>query len=118
MPYYRAVADEVELYEAAYSMKDLKQSTKQRFGALGFSYPAHDIETEIVAHETRVGVEIAGKLVSIAERARNLKGHGLDERWRSNSKNTRTYWDIGLYRASAATLRAAGIIGVGFRFGG
>ncbi|WP_409409847.1 CbbQ/NirQ/NorQ C-terminal domain-containing protein [Acidithiobacillus ferriphilus] len=72
----------------------------------------------MVAHETRVGVEIAGKLVSIAERARNLKGHGLDERWRSNSKNTRTYWDIGLYRASAATLRAAGIIGVGFRFGG
>ncbi|WCE93773.1 CbbQ/NirQ/NorQ/GpvN family protein [Acidithiobacillus ferriphilus] len=60
-------------------MKDLKQSTKQRFGALDFSYPAHDIETEIVAHETHVGVEIAGKLVSIAERARNLKGHGLDE---------------------------------------
>ncbi len=79
MPYYRAVADEVELYEAAYSMKDLKQSTKQRFGALDFSYPAHAIETEIVAHETSVGVEIAGKLVSIAERARNLKGHGLDE---------------------------------------
>ncbi|MHB1530307.1 MAG: CbbQ/NirQ/NorQ domain-containing protein [Acidiferrobacteraceae bacterium] len=60
-------------------MKDLKQSTKQRFGALDFSYPAHDIETEIVAHETSVSVEIAGKLVSIAERARNLKGHGLDE---------------------------------------
>ncbi|ACH83609.1 CbbQ/NirQ/NorQ/GpvN family protein [Acidithiobacillus sp. 'AMD consortium'] len=60
-------------------MKDLKQSTKQRFGALDFNYPAHDIETEIVAHETGVSVEIAGKLVSIAERARNLKGHGLDE---------------------------------------
>lgn len=60
-------------------MKDLKQSTKQRFGALDFNYPAHDVETEIVAHETGVGAEIAGKLVSIAERARNLKGHGLDE---------------------------------------
>ncbi|MFA6181241.1 CbbQ/NirQ/NorQ/GpvN family protein [Acidithiobacillus sp.] len=60
-------------------MKDLKQSTKQRFGALDFNYPAHDIETEIVAHETGVSAEIAGKLVSIAERARNLKGHGLDE---------------------------------------
>ncbi|MEY2333845.1 CbbQ/NirQ/NorQ/GpvN family protein [Acidithiobacillus ferrianus] len=60
-------------------MKDLKQSTKQRFGALDFHYPAHDIETEIVAHETGVSAEIAGKLVSIAERARNLKGHGLDE---------------------------------------
>lgn len=60
-------------------MKDLKQSTKQRFGALDFNYPAHDIETEIVAHETGVSAEIAGKLVAIAERARNLKGHGLDE---------------------------------------
>jgi nitric oxide reductase NorQ protein len=60
-------------------MKDLKQSTKQRFGALDFNYPAHDIEAEIVAHETGVTPEVAGKLVSIAERARNLKGHGLDE---------------------------------------
>ena len=60
-------------------MKDLKQSTKQRFGALDFNYPAHDIETEIVAHETGVTPGVASKLVSIAERARNLKGHGLDE---------------------------------------
>jgi len=60
-------------------MKDLKQSTKQRFGALDFNYPEADIEIEIVAHETGVSREFAGKLVSIAERARNLKGHGLDE---------------------------------------
>lgn len=60
-------------------MKDLKQSTKQRFGALDFNYPAHDVESEIVSHETGVSLEVAGKLVSIAERARNLKGHGLDE---------------------------------------
>ncbi|BBF64783.1 MULTISPECIES: CbbQ/NirQ/NorQ/GpvN family protein [Acidithiobacillus] len=60
-------------------MKDLKQSTKQRFGALDFNYPDHEIEAEIVSHETGVNKEVAGKLVSIAERARNLKGHGLDE---------------------------------------
>jgi nitric oxide reductase NorQ protein len=60
-------------------MKDLKQSTKQRFGALDFNYPEHDIESEIVAHESNVSPDIADKLVSIAERARNLKGHGLDE---------------------------------------
>ena len=60
-------------------MKDLKQSTKQRFGALDFNYPEHGIEVEIVAHETGINNDIAGKLVSIAERARNLKGHGLDE---------------------------------------
>lgn len=60
-------------------MKDLKQSTKQRFGALDFNYPDHDTETEIVSHESGIDKTIAGKLVSIAERARNLKGHGLDE---------------------------------------
>ncbi|ACH84856.1 MULTISPECIES: CbbQ/NirQ/NorQ/GpvN family protein [Acidithiobacillus] len=60
-------------------MKDLKQSTKQRFGALDFNYPDHEIEAEIVSHETGVNKEVADKLVSIAERARNLKGHGLDE---------------------------------------
>jgi nitric oxide reductase NorQ protein len=60
-------------------MKDLKQSTKQRFGALDFTYPEHDIEVEIVTHEAGVAEAVAGKLVAIAERARNLKGHGLDE---------------------------------------
>ncbi len=60
-------------------MKDLKQSTKQRFGALDFNYPEHAIEAEIIAHETGVPPEAADKLVSIAERARNLKGHGLEE---------------------------------------
>ena len=60
-------------------MKDLKQSTKQRFGGLDFSYPDAEVEAEIVAHEAGVDAEIAGKLVSIAQRSRNLKGHGLDE---------------------------------------
>ena len=60
-------------------MKDLKQSTKQRFGALDFDYPSEEIETEIVATETGIDKATAGKLVQIAQRARNLKGHGLDE---------------------------------------
>ncbi|MCB1949041.1 CbbQ/NirQ/NorQ/GpvN family protein [Nitrosomonas sp.] len=60
-------------------MKDLKQSTKQRFGALDFDYPEHDIEAEIVAHESGISLDTAKNLVHIAERARNLKGHGLDE---------------------------------------
>ena len=60
-------------------MKDLKQSTKQRFGALDFNYPDHAIEEEIVAHEAGILRDDAGKLVSIAKMARKLKGHGLDE---------------------------------------
>ncbi|RRQ21714.1 CbbQ/NirQ/NorQ/GpvN family protein [Thiohalobacter thiocyanaticus] len=60
-------------------MKDLKQSTKQRFGAMDFDYPDADTEASIVAHETGVDKDVAEKLVQIAHRARNLKGHGLDE---------------------------------------
>jgi len=60
-------------------MKDLKQSTKQRFGGLDFDYPEEAIETDIVAKESGVDADTAHKLVQIAHRARNLKGHGLDE---------------------------------------
>lgn len=60
-------------------MKDLKQSTKQRFGALDFDYPTPEIETEIVAHEAGIDSATAEKLVQVAQRSRNLKGHGLDE---------------------------------------
>jgi nitric oxide reductase NorQ protein len=60
-------------------MKDLKQSTKQRFGGMKFDYPDSEIEIEIVAHEGGVERELAEKLVQVAQRSRNLKGHGLDE---------------------------------------
>ena len=60
-------------------MKDLKQSTKQRFGALDFDYPEAEVETGIVSRESGVDTDTAAKLVQIAHRARNLKGHGLDE---------------------------------------
>jgi len=60
-------------------MKDLKQSTKQRFAGLEFDYPAEAVETAIVAKETGIDTELAAKLVQIGGTARNLKGHGLDE---------------------------------------
>jgi nitric oxide reductase NorQ protein len=60
-------------------MKDLKQSTKQRFSALIFDYPTAELEAEIIAKETDSSLDIAQKLVKIGETARNLKGHGLDE---------------------------------------
>jgi len=60
-------------------MKDLKQSTKQRFTALDFDYPPEKDETAIVVHEGGVEPRLAERLVSIAHRARALKGHGLDE---------------------------------------
>lgn len=60
-------------------MKDLKQSTKQRFGGMDFDYPETETEVEIVAHEGAIDKETAEKLVQVAQRSRNLKGHGLDE---------------------------------------
>ncbi len=60
-------------------MKDLKQSTKQRFSALEFDYAVTDVETGIVARETGIDASLAEKLVRIGKTGRNLKGHGLDE---------------------------------------
>ena len=60
-------------------MKDLKQSTKQRFAGLNFDYPEAELEATIVATEASVDLAVADKLVQVAHRARNLKGHGLDE---------------------------------------
>ncbi|MET0089726.1 MAG: CbbQ/NirQ/NorQ/GpvN family protein [Candidatus Thiodiazotropha sp.] len=60
-------------------MKDLKQSTKQRFSALDFDYAPAELESTIIAQETGVDADHASRLVKIGETARNLKGHGLDE---------------------------------------
>jgi nitric oxide reductase NorQ protein len=59
--------------------KDLKQSTKQRFGALDFHYPDEGTEAAIVCHESGVGDDVAAKLVGIASRSRGLRGRGLEE---------------------------------------
>ncbi|WP_428929609.1 CbbQ/NirQ/NorQ/GpvN family protein [Marinibacterium sp. SX1] len=59
--------------------KDLKESTKQRFAALDFTYPGPTAEARIIRHESGVGADVAQWLVRIGEKTRNLKGHGLDE---------------------------------------
>ncbi|KAF0250262.1 MAG: nitric oxide reductase NorQ protein [bacterium] len=60
-------------------VKDLKQSTRQRFISIEFGYPPPEIEVEIVAKEGRVDEQTAKDLVKIGEKVRNLKGHGLEE---------------------------------------
>lgn len=60
-------------------LKDLKQSTRQRFLSLEFDYPNADSETKIVAHEGGINESTARDLVKIGEKVRNLKGHGLEE---------------------------------------
>jgi len=60
-------------------LKDLKQSTRQRFVALEFDYPAAELETRIIVNETGIGADMAGQLVKFAQMTRNLKGSGLEE---------------------------------------
>jgi nitric oxide reductase NorQ protein len=60
-------------------LKDLKQSTRQRFLAIEFSYPDKKLEKEIIMHETGVDEITAEKLVNFAEKTRNLKDRGLIE---------------------------------------
>lgn len=60
-------------------LKDLKESTKQRFSAISFDYPDETAEAEIVAKEAGVDHNTANALVRVAQRSRNLRGHGLDE---------------------------------------
>jgi nitric oxide reductase NorQ protein len=60
-------------------LKDLKQSTRQRFVSLEFDYPPRDKEAQIVAHEGQTSMETALELATLGEKIRNLRGGGLSE---------------------------------------
>lgn len=60
-------------------VKELKQSTKQRFIAIDFDYPSREVESKILLHEANVADELAFRLVRLGEKIRNLKHHGLEE---------------------------------------
>ena len=60
-------------------LRDLKQSTRQRFVSLVFGYPNPDHEAEIVSHEGNIEHETAVQLVSLASKIRNIREHGLIE---------------------------------------
>ncbi len=60
-------------------LKDLKQSTRQRFVAMEFDYPNAEDEAAIVAKEGEIDAQTAQDLVKIGQKVRNLRGHGLEE---------------------------------------
>jgi nitric oxide reductase NorQ protein len=60
-------------------LKDLKPSTRQRFVAIEFDYPSEEIEKTIVQREGGVSEDVAGQLVRLAGKVRNLREHGLQE---------------------------------------
>lgn len=59
--------------------RELKPSTRQRFCALEFRYPAPEIEAAIVARESGLALDAAAAIVAFGVRTRRLQGHGLDE---------------------------------------
>jgi len=60
-------------------LKSLKPSTRQRFMAMAFDFPAPEVETEIVAAESGLSKTLCTGLVNLARRIRDLKGQDLDE---------------------------------------
>jgi nitric oxide reductase NorQ protein len=63
-------------YQSA--LKDLKQSTRQRFVSLEFEYPPRDKEAQVIAHEAPIEMRAALELATLGEKIRNLRG-GLSE---------------------------------------
>src|SRR6266542_5491814 len=64
-------------YQSA--LKDLKQSTRQRFIAIEFDYPPRDQEAQIIAHEAGIPPELSVELAKLGEKVRNLREHGISE---------------------------------------
>jgi nitric oxide reductase NorQ protein len=62
-----------------HGLKDLKPSTRQRFVALDFAFPAAEREAQIVAHEGGVDPGMAMALVTLTNRLRQLGDRGLAE---------------------------------------
>lgn len=60
-------------------VKDLKQSTKQRFASLIFTHPSVGLETRIIESETGLATEPSHALAEMGAKIRELKGFGLDE---------------------------------------
>lgn len=60
-------------------LKDLKQSTRQRFVSIEFDYPTLEKEAKIIIRESDIDPQIAKQLVTLAGKIRNIREHGLIE---------------------------------------
>jgi len=60
-------------------LKNLKESTRQRFVAIELGFPPADVEVDVVAYESGAGIDTARVLVAIGNAIRNLDGSPLRE---------------------------------------
>ena len=83
-------------------LKDLKQSTRQRFVSLEFAFPPKEVEEEIVRHESGVDGQTARALVRLGSMTRSLRDAGLTE-----GASTRLLIHAGQLMGSGIDARAA-----------
>lgn len=60
-------------------LKNLKESTRQRFIAITLGFPTADVETDVVAHEAGIPEPTARSLVALGAAIRGLDGSALNE---------------------------------------
>jgi nitric oxide reductase NorQ protein len=60
-------------------LKSMKPSTRQRFVAMSFGFPAPELETDILCGETGIQRDLGERLVGLANALRALKDHDLEE---------------------------------------
>lgn len=60
-------------------LKNIKESTRQRFVAIVLGFHPPDVETEVVAQEAGIDLETARALVKVGDAIRNLEGAPLQE---------------------------------------
>jgi nitric oxide reductase NorQ protein len=83
-------------------LKDLKDSTRQRFVAIELGFPSADIETSVVSHESGIDEETARSLVNIGQAIRRLEGSALRE-----VASTRTLIMAGMLMTEGLVMRDA-----------
>lgn len=88
-------------------LKELKPSTRQRFLALHFDYPAPELEARIVVAESGVSAAPARKLVQLAQKVRQAVELGLSE-----TVSTRLLVDAAQLMADGLPPRLACEVGV------
>jgi nitric oxide reductase NorQ protein len=83
-------------------LKDLKDSTRQRFVAIELGFPPPDVETAVVAHEAGIDEETARLLVNVGQAIRRLEGAALRE-----VASTRTLIMAGMLMSEGLSMRDA-----------
>jgi nitric oxide reductase NorQ protein len=83
-------------------LKNIKESTRQRFIAIELDFPPPEVETEIVAREAGVDTGTAQALVAVGSAIRNIDGSPLRE-----ASSTRMLILAGGLAAEGLSLRRA-----------